>query len=229
MAHTGLEEAGAGCQRGRRPQELRGPQVLWPSDQATRRQSSLAAAAAASNHHSASGHHTAHTALLHHIAWVHVCTDGELEGPREKETQNQDYQPASGAGAGAGCSPMVWHTPEYLPSQAAQSRCRAAAVVSDPGWSPLPPQPPLPTCFPNCLSHTWHPRGLWKSDQPCAALQGDSWYGAGAVVVTRGDGMENEPPARKQEQHCQGKERPVASTGCVTLGSLPGLSGLALL
>lgn len=74
MAHTGLEEAGAGCQRGRRPQELRGPQVLWPSDQATRRQSSLAAAAAASNHHSASGHHTAHTALLHHIAWVHVPT-----------------------------------------------------------------------------------------------------------------------------------------------------------
>lgn len=57
-------------------------------------------------------------------------------------------------------------------TQAAQSRCGAA----DPSWSLLQLQPLLPTCPANCLSHTWQPHALWKSDQPCAALQEDSWY-----------------------------------------------------
>lgn len=144
MAHTGLEEAGAGCQRGRRPQELRGPQVLWPSDQATRRQSSLAAAAAASNHHSASGHHTAHTALLHHIAWVHVQM-GNLRAHERKRLKIRITSQLQGQGQGQDAAPWSGIPQSTCPHK--QLRAGAEQLL----WCPIPAGAPChssPLCPP---------------------------------------------------------------------------------
>lgn len=54
--------------------------------------------------------------------------DGDMEGPGEEETQNQDYQPASVAGPGCTGSGQPQGA---RPPHAARSRCTAAAVVFD--------------------------------------------------------------------------------------------------
>lgn len=44
-----------------------------------------------------------------------------------------------------------------------------AQLLWVPSWlEPPAATPPLPTCPPSCLSHTWHPRAMWQSDQPRA-------------------------------------------------------------
>lgn len=88
------------------------------------------------------------------------CADGEMEGPGEEDTQNQDYQPV--AVAEPGCTLRVWFTTGRLAPWAAQSRCRAAAVGSHPLGPPaatapsahLPSQLSQPHLAPTCPVET---------------------------------------------------------------------------
>ena len=148
-----------------------------------------------------------------------TCAHGELEGLGEEETQSQDYQPASGAESG--CRPRVWHTPECLPPRQPRASVEqpipAGASCS---YSPFCP-PALPTVSATPGNH-----------MPCGNLTSlvlPSEKTAGTWGLGDRGGVGNGALARKQEQLWQGRERLAASTCCVTLGSLSGLSGLGLL
>lgn len=100
--------------------------------------------------------------------------------------------------------------------QGAQSSCGAAAVGSDLGWSPLCP-PALPTVSATPGTHV--PCGTLTSLVLPSEETAGEW----------GLGDRSRVGARKQEPLWQGGESLAASTCCVALGSLSGLSRLGLL
>lgn len=75
------------------------------------------------------------------------CADGEMEGPGEEDTQNQDYQPV--AVAEPGCMLRAWSTtgrlaPSGSPEQVQGSCCGVPSPGASSSYCPLCP-PALPT------------------------------------------------------------------------------------
>lgn len=109
----------------------------------------------------------------HYIRWVCVQTGKSRAWEARDSTPGL---PASSSGgvrvhaqglvnpAGPGPAPL------RQPGAGAEQLCGVPSRLEPPAATAPPP-----TCPPACPRHAWHPRALWKSDQPHAALQGDSW------------------------------------------------------
>lgn len=170
---TGLPEASADC--GEEPHPwVRGPpglcaEVLWPPDLffLGHQEAIIIIITQASQCQQAHAMRT----TLHQVG---MCADGEIEGLGGKRLNTritgQLQWRSQGACPGAGQLRRARPSPLRQPGAGAEQLCGVPSRLEPPAATAPPP-----TCPPACPRHAWHPRALWKSDQPHAALQGDSW------------------------------------------------------